>query len=570
MNTIYFHQKSGFEDRLENLILKNFQEEQSVEVHVFSKEQIEKYLPSKFVIGSLDVLIIPTVFDSSNYMSYDGIEFALIWYFHLIKTDKPFAIILVGTESQSSFFRHCDYSNFLKCPNVHYVDFNFTKITALLQSLELKKFLEKDYIDTLRNVNLKPPTSYKTHHSIANEWAIYRWANTIGATDKDIKQIESKVENQLYFQYLQTIFPISNIPIIDQNELKIEKLQDSRIFYIDDEADKGWYEIFCKILVDINEVKEFDYLGDELKGKSEAEIISLSIDKVKEQDSDIVILDFRLHENDFSDDISKVTGLQILKRIKEINPGIQVIIFSATNKIWNLKALQNTKADGFIFKESAENSVDPNFTIDAIDSFISEIDKANNRRFLKEAYLLIKQLKIKLDGISNDNKIGGLEKLNTLKLKNEIYIQLDLSYECLKQSDSSVSTIEEDHSFLNLSYISLYKIIELINDYFTESNFKERKVTLKFKGGKVKKYNQSSDKFEDISDGIFSTKNKLLSIYKFELNSNAVEIVSDLGGCVNNRNDIIHPKTLKDYKKTTKIENIAFLKLLNEIISKMS
>ena len=232
--------------------------------------------------------------------------------------------------------------------------------------------------------------------------------------------------------------------------------------------------------------------------------------------------------------------------------------------------MQNTKADGFIFKESAENSVDPNFTIDAIDSFISEIDKANNRRFLKEAYLLIKQLKIKLDGISNDNKIGGLEKLNTLKLKNEIYIQLDLSYECLKQSDSSVSTIEEDHSLLNLSYISLYKIIELINDYFTESNFKERKVTLKFKGGKVKKYNQSSDKFEDISDGIFSTKNKLLSIYKFELNSNAVEIVSDLGGCVNNRNDIIHPKTLKDYKKTTKIENIAFLKLLNEIISKMS
>lgn len=48
--------------------------------------------------------------------------------------------------------------------------------------------------------------------------------------------------------------------------------------------------------------------------------------------------------------------------IKKINPGIQVIIFSATNKVWNLQALQEAGADGFIIKESPENSIDPNFT----------------------------------------------------------------------------------------------------------------------------------------------------------------------------------------------------------------
>ena len=44
-----------------------------------------------------------------------------------------------------------------------------------------------------------------------------------------------------------------------------------------------------------------------------------------------------------------------MKKIKEHNPGIQVIIFSATNKVWNLQALQDAGADGFIYKGNGEN-----------------------------------------------------------------------------------------------------------------------------------------------------------------------------------------------------------------------
>ncbi|UOE39711.1 response regulator [Chryseobacterium oryzae] len=498
MKTIYFHQKSGFEDRFEIALLNSMSNEESIKIQTFSKEQINKYLPSKFEYDadSFDVLLIPTVFDSSNYMSYDGIEFALFWYFHLIKKEKPFAIVLLGTESTSSFFQHCDYSNFLKCPNVHYVHFNYEKITAFLKRLDLKDFSSRDYLNALKNVNLKPSTSYKTHHSIANEWAIYRWSNTIGATDKDIEKIENKVENQLYFKYLQSIFPISDIPKIEENELKIKHLQDSKILYIDDEADKGWYEIFCKILVDINEVQEFDYLGDELKDKSQEEIINLSLNKIKEQDTDIVILDFRLHENDFTDDISEVTGLKILKEIKKINPGIQVIIFSATNKIWNLQALQNAGADGFIVKESPENSVESKFTEEIIRSFIYELYKANQRRFLKRVFNLLNKIS---SNILNKDSIDETEFDGFLKLTLK-------QTEIIKASAKKLELI--DKSTIDIVYLNCFNFLEHFkNEYYLKYDTEDYAYYLGLEKSNVIRYSYNKNNFNITDHKIFVPNN---------------------------------------------------------------
>ena len=98
-----------------------------------------------------------------------------------------------------------------------------------------------------------------------------------------------------------------------------------------------------------------DYLGDDFKNQSQEDIIDKSIKKIKEDDIDVVILDFRLNPNDFIGSNPKdISSIRLLKKIKELNPGIQVHIFSATNKVWNLQALQDAGADGFIFKDSSE------------------------------------------------------------------------------------------------------------------------------------------------------------------------------------------------------------------------
>ena len=55
----------------------------------------------------------------------------------------------------------------------------------------------------------------------------------------------------------------------------------------------------CTIIADINKVKDFDYLGNELKNKTQNKNIDISIKKIKEYEAEILILDFRLHKNDF-------------------------------------------------------------------------------------------------------------------------------------------------------------------------------------------------------------------------------------------------------------------------------
>ena len=70
----------------------------------------------------------------------------------------------------------------------------------------------------------------------------------------------------------------------------------------------------------------------------------------------MVILDFRLNTSDFeSNDSEEITSIKLIRKIKDLNPGIQVIIFSATSKVWNLQAMQDAGADAFIFKENGEN-----------------------------------------------------------------------------------------------------------------------------------------------------------------------------------------------------------------------
>ncbi|MFZ3574305.1 hypothetical protein [Tenacibaculum finnmarkense] len=375
-----------------------------------------------------------------NCINYEGVEIALNIYFECLrKSCQKFKIVLIGFEGKTSFFHDCKYSMILKCPGVYYhqIGIDNTINTNISKDIDLE-----EAIQSLKNINIKPLSSYISNHSIANEWAIYRWANTIQTLDNQdgIGKVFEKIDNNLYFKYLQTIYPVTNCGELTAVDLKTENLEETKILYIDDEAEKGWYEVFRTILVDTNKVKDFQYLGDDFKSKSQEEIIEISIDKIIEQNSDIVILDFRLHPDDFKQtSINEITGLKILKRIKEINKGIQVLIFSATNKIWNLQAIQEQGADGFVIKESPENSVDKGFTKETITNFIEQLSKANKRKELKKVWIKLQEL-IKLNQTSNSEIIDFNSKI-------EIAFQLlDLAHKSSK--------------YMNYAYLQLFLLIE--------------------------------------------------------------------------------------------------------------
>jgi CheY-like chemotaxis protein len=339
----------------------------------------------------------------------------------------------------------------LKTKGVNLIKYNFHTIQALTDNNFIE--LELNEIpNEVKKINLQIPANYEDNHSITNEWAIYRWSHAIDANDDSIDKITNIQNSNLYFKYLKTIYPISQLDKLNYTQLKVNYKENPKILYIDDEAEKGWYEIFCKIIEDENKLF-FRHLDDEFNEKSKEEIIDISLHKIIEKNIDLVILDFRLHKDDFENiSIQEVTGYKILKKIKEHNKGIQVIIFSATNKVWNLQALQDAGADGFILKESPELSI--NTTIKSIENFILSVQDRLQYCFKKELFNKCSSVKTNLqvdqipENIEYNKLIIGLKK--QLNIINTSIEKIDLK-----------STIT-----LDIVYLSCYNFLELFKEYY--------------------------------------------------------------------------------------------------------
>lgn len=328
-----------------------------------------------------------------------------------------------------------EYFNILKTKNVQLVEYSKNAFEVAVN--EDFTFLQQDYLSQeINKLKLDPPLNYADSHSIANEWAIHQWAKTIGCDETDeLAKVFQNIETNLYFKYLRTTNPISEIDRISPEKLKINFEGKPKVLLIDDEAEKGWHEIFAYLLGDFNDVYT-DYLGDDFKNQNQEEIIDKSIKKIIEDDIDLVILDFRLNPNDFVGSNPKdISSIRLLKKIKGLNPGIQVIIFSATNKIWNLQALQAAGADGFIFKDG---SVNIDQTINSLTNQMSLSLKKSSR--LKPIYKSFDKIKTIAIDLSDDFKAS---------LKNN----LSICFELLSKSF-------ETKKYINYAYLQLFLIVE--------------------------------------------------------------------------------------------------------------
>jgi CheY-like chemotaxis protein len=232
---------------------------------------------------------------------------------------------------------------------------------------------------------------------------------------KELLKTKNRFDFLLYYKLLTAKHPINETDIPNEDILEIKDIKkEIRVLYIDDDVEKGWDEIFCYLLYDVNKLN-FEEFGSDFNDLNQTNIIENSFKKAK--DFDIIILDLRLHEKDYNEtNPQKLTGFRILEKIKEYNQGIQVFIFSASNKIWNLQALQEKGADGFIMKESPENSNDPNFTLNSIKNIISKFDVGVKKIFLKDLFKIINPIETNLNKIIENNKKKSMSIVNINKL----------------------------------------------------------------------------------------------------------------------------------------------------------
>lgn len=422
--------------------------------------------------------------------------------------------------------------NILKTTGVRLLDFNKVAFEKAIASNE-KKIETSEISNEISKLKLDIPDNYLDNHSIANEWAIYRWSTIINASNDEILSLKFKLENDLYFKYLKTIYPVFSSDTLENEKLKLEFVGNPTILYIDDEAEKGWREIFEKIMLEQNDI-DFMHLDNEFNEKSKKEIVDISLKTIKEENVDVVILDFRLSTEDFEEkNIQNVTGFQILKRIKEYNKGIQVIIFSATNKIWNFQALHNAGADGFIIKEGVDIGSDSGFTKTTILNFIGAINKALKRKFLKKVFIKCKKIQDRLSLCDYVDDTPYEEFLNDLNNQ-------------LKLISISANNIDlEDSMTLDVVYLNCFNFLEKFKHYYLK--LINNQFVLGIEEVEINRYS-----IRNGNEGVFIKNNSydnpswfhtLSSLYidYFEISLNTDDIaIKNLNKIKDFRNDYIH------------------------------
>lgn len=330
--------------------IQNAIEDAEVEIlyNDVSDEKLSQKITDCLTNMEFDNIFIPICF-GSVLSDFNGLRLAT--HIRCSKTPNQIKNIFIYSFVGIEYLFNHEYFNIIRTKCVQVIDHKKKAIQDAAK-ISSDRLTIEEVPKEIAKLKLDPPKNYEDSHSITNEWAIYKWSKTIGAPqNEELEKVFNTVRSNLFFKFLKTANSISDINVIAKEQLIIAKNDDPRILLIDDESNKGWYEIFAYLLGDLNGFY-IDYIGDEFKSMGREEIINQSIHKIDNDDIDVVILDFRLNIEDFSQgNTQDVTSIQLLKKIKELNPGIQVIVFSATNKVWNLQALQKYGADGFIIKD---------------------------------------------------------------------------------------------------------------------------------------------------------------------------------------------------------------------------
>ncbi len=325
----------------------------------------------------------------------------------------------------------------------------------------------------LRKLRLPEPDK-QGRHSIANQWGARQLAMVSGV---DIS--EHQISSAIYFQLLTAGLRENDIRKKIEEEKEKRKSSSSveksafennipkvkRVLMIDDNHDKGWSLVLSKLFAKGNN----ETCVDAYKSFS-----SECIKSLKANEYDFVLLDFYFGEGD-----TKGRGLKILKDIKQINPVLPVIMFTASNKAWNMDTLYEAGADGFYVKEHPDTANDSDFSIKNFENFEKSIGNCINKGdLLKPFWKAIKNIK-------NDSIIKEKSLLNqkTSKFKERIHERLLMFIGLLKKAFEQTSFDKNAffYSEYELAFLTLWSVLNEIQEvsYSKITGIPERKDGLK-------------------------------------------------------------------------------------------
>lgn len=552
------------------------------DVDLYIHEQLTTGPNSQKILAS-DILFIKVSLSKNNYLEYLGLRLA--YHIRLTKSlgEKAYIpIVIIAEESFQYLGLTYPEPSILFTKGIYLIRESLDDYQKTLKWFNNGKIKPLDNIaNFVSSVSINPPANYLSHHSIANEWSILRWAKVLGiSTEREaLKDVRSNIESLLYYKYLQAKYPIEAEP--DKAAFKINGK--GRILYIDDEWNKGWNEVLSNYFATSSTEIEFETLKYDFKDKSHQDILKECDKKIQSFKPDVVLLDLRLSDSDFinSHNSTHLTGYKVLEAIKSINPGIQVIIFTASNKVWNLLELQANGADGFLLKESPELTVNSSYTFESLSSLAKQIKYCLSNAYLKDIWSMKEEIKT----IFSKNPLtryypNDLRCLRGIQYQNLLLLELDSMYNILNSSNENR---------YNYAMLIEFKILECIVEIFIPEKSRDGN-WLFYDGSKVEYFytednnvhgrNESLNFFDrNVGKRVImkvpayeynSTRNKIDCLVEQKLNvENKSQVHKMIKSLVDYRNGFIHPKDRLNLKQLSRENIIQWLKCINQVITKI-
>ena len=344
-----------------------------------------------------DLIVLPYSL-TADYADYSGIRCAM----H-IRLDKSLGkdqlghtripILFIGPSFNYEIAFNSDCSSLLLSPlvftncSIHsnhelqlWYQENIVHESKQLTESQYETFIKRQVIDT--------PDNLDSRHSVANEWGALRMSEIL-----NIELKKSAFTDQLFYKLLRAKLGeaqrfnkkwhkdhpgLGTLNVIGQRK---------KLLYIDDEYNKGWETILGHICDNSNIeficYKDFDhsYSKEELKNR----ILSF----IDSHPSDCYIIDLRLHEDDafLRGDESNLTGQSIIKHILDPkcgNIGNRIIVFSASNKVWNHQIAIKSGVFKYIIKESPDLLYDRDRSYQNYCELTSAIEQALNQSYISD------------------------------------------------------------------------------------------------------------------------------------------------------------------------------------------
>ena len=240
--------------------------------------------------------------------------------------------------------------------------------------------------DLLRVLEKHPirPKGLTGRHDLANAWGpIQLWNGMRPLMNAEMRFPSwacTKFRDLTKRRYYQYLFALAHLrkqasssadedwktEVKEQQQSWVDMLrprsQPLRIGLVDDNASNGWQPALEGVFADTPDAGsvEAPHSADDFH-----DLDALAGD-IAQRGWNIVCVDLRLIEADAeltSRRADKLSGSRLVRAIKQRNPSLPVIVFTASNKAWTVQELREAGADGYWVKESPEYGTDPVYTV---------------------------------------------------------------------------------------------------------------------------------------------------------------------------------------------------------------